>query len=138
MLKIPVVSDYELRDPDIPGYIGVPSKEIESMDIYAHPRSDDQETYDHLIQRMENAFWRLFNENQGHSFGIVSHGDPIQVLMRRLKNPKEDINDIPRMDKLRQNNYLLRGDGWRLKFNQQRQIENVEHIGTEFQFKTTF
>lgn len=134
-LKIPgLIPDRELRDSDMSGYIGVPAKKIESIDIYAHPRSKDQETYEHLIQRMENVFWRLFNENQGHSFGIVSHGDPIQVLMRRLRYPAEAIQDVPRMDRLRQDNYLLRGDAWRLRFNQQRQLETVEHIGTSFQF----
>lgn len=133
-LKIPVVSDHELREPDIPGYIGVLSKEIESIDIYAHPRSSDQETYEHLIERIENTFWRLFNKNEEHSFGIVSHGDPIQVLIHRLQNPAENIKDVPRMDKLRQNNYLCRGDAWRLQFNSRRQLKAVEHIGTTFQF----
>jgi broad specificity phosphatase PhoE len=131
-----IIPHYELRDPDIPGWIGVPTKEIdnENTDIYASPRSVDQETYEHLIQRMERIFYELGKANTDELFGLVSHGDPIQVLMRRIQFPAEPIDEIPRMNILRKENYLQRGDAWYLRFNRQNLLDSREHIGQDYQF----
>jgi broad specificity phosphatase PhoE len=133
-LGIPkVIPDYQLRDPDISGWIGMPIKEISSIDIYANPRSDDQETYEHMIRRMEEVFNKLYNENKGTSFGIVSHGDPIYVLMRRLQLPTERVEEVPRLVS-RIEGYLGRGEAYCVSINKGRVLENVEHISHDFQY----
>lgn len=128
-----IISDNELRDPDVPGWIGKTGYEIESVDSYTAFATPEQETYEHVMTRMEQAFWRIYHENKSGSFGIVSHGDPIQLLVRRLRFPQESLSDVPRIDKLRES-YLKRGDAWILEFNNADKLTRTEHIGEGFQF----
>lgn len=127
-----VIVDNELRDPDISGWIGRTAGEIEGTDSYTLRNSGD-ETYEEVIMRMEKAFQRLQKENRGEPFGVVSHGDPIQVLMRRLEFPDEDLSNFPRINTLRLD-YLKRGDAWILELDSTGILIKKEHIGEGFQF----
>jgi broad specificity phosphatase PhoE len=127
-LKTPrVIIDHELRDPDIPGWFGVPLYITEDGDLYAEPpRSENQETYEHMIKRLEKAFFRICAQEEGRTLAIVSHGHPIRVLIRRLTHPSERIQDVPRITELRGFDYLKRGEAWKLQLNEYKRLENIE------------
>lgn len=128
-----VIVDNELRDPDISVWIGRTAGEIEGTDSYTL-RNPGDETYEEVIIRMEKTFRRLQEKNRGELFGVVSHGDPIQVLMRRLEFPDEGLNNFPRIDILRLDDYLKRGDAWVLELDSIGKLIKKEHIGEGFQF----
>lgn len=127
-LKIPrVILDPELRNPDIPGWFGTPLYEIERVDLYAEPpRSEDQETYEHMIERLEKAFFRICTQEEGRTLAMVSHGHPIRVLIRSLTHPTEKVQDVPRITVLREFDYLKRGEAWKLQLNEHNRLDKIE------------
>ncbi len=125
-----------LSDSYVPGWIGVPlSKQQELMDkgedIYLHPLSEDQEVYEQVAKRMTEAFQNIVKENEGKTVALVSHGDPIRLLMHRLDHP---IGIIPNMSILSKEGYLKRGEVFQVtvdkegKIFEKKLISNLEGI----------
>lgn len=102
------------NDSYVPGWIGVPlEKQQELMDrgedIYQNPRSSNQETKEQIAKRMVDGFYDLVKRNEGKTVAIVSHGDPIRLLMYRLEYPE---GKIPGMSILSKESYLKRGEAF--------------------------
>lgn len=128
-LKEPVINS-GLSDPHIPGWIGLPlSMQQELMDkgedIYMNPKSDDQEPYEQIAERMIEAFGDIVNKNEGKTVALVSHGDPIRLLMYRLKHP---TGKIPNMSILSKEGYLKRGEVFRVTLDKEGKILEKELI----------
>lgn len=99
-------------DSHVPGWFGVPLDEQQQLmdkgeDIYLNPRSDDQEKYNNIAERMFVGYKDLLNRHKGESVAIVSHGDPIRLLLYRLQYP---TGEIPNMSILSKYDYLKRGE----------------------------
>lgn len=113
-----IIPDEQFVDPWIPGWWGIPlylHQELDEKgdDIYNHPRSKDQETRDHLAKRVFEGFLSVLKENSGRIVGIVSHGDPIRLMLYRLEHSR---GRVPNMSGLKKYDYLQRGESWRLVF----------------------
>lgn len=109
-----VAPNVAFSDSYVPGYIGIPlSMQQELMDkgedIYDNPRSSDQETKEQIVKRMIEGFNDLVRRNEGKTVAIVSHGDPIRLLMYRLQYPS---GEIPSMSILSKEGYLKRGEAF--------------------------
>lgn len=120
----PIRLNSAFNDSHIPGYIGVPlSAQQELMDrgedIYQNPRSSDQETKEQIAQRMVDGFYDLVKKNEGKTVGIVSHGDPIRLLMHRLEHSQ---GEIPSMSILSKKKYLKRGEAFCVMLDQEGKI----------------
>ncbi len=106
----------KFTDSYIPGWIGVPlyiQEELmrKGQDIYTNPRSPDQEVYESIAARMVTGMRQVI-QSGNQIAAIVSHGDPIRLLIYRLLEHSTD--PIPNMSQLSQYNYLKRGEVWRL------------------------
>lgn len=125
---IPIISSANFRDSHVPGYIGVPlSFQQELMDkgedIYMHPRSTDQETKEQVAKRMLEGFHDLVRRNDEKTVAIVSSGDPIRLLMYRLEHP---TGEIPSMSILSRENYLKRGEAFRIVLDDEGKMLETE------------
>lgn len=80
---VPILSDYDLRDVDAPGWQGVTIEELASLggDIYAIPRrSEDQEDLEQLVTRARNVLSGIVQGREGMNIGVVSHGDLLGAM----------------------------------------------------------
>ncbi len=115
-------------DSYIPGWIGVPLSEQQKLmdrgtDIYENPRSTDQEYYEHIAQRMLEGFQDLLKSHSGKSIALISHGDPIRLLMYRLAHPE---GEIPNMSVLSKEGYLKRGEAFYVEISAEGKILKTE------------
>lgn len=115
-------------DSYIPGWYALPmSAQQELMDkgedIYMHPRSDNQEPYGHIAERMMQGFTEVAKHNEGKTVAIVSHGDPIRLLLYRLEHP---TGEIPNMSILSKEGYLKRGEAFRVGIDNEGKIVETE------------
>lgn len=115
-------------DSYVPGWFGVPLSEQQRLmdkgeDIYLNPRSDDQEKYEDIAKRMLEGFKDLVKRNEGKTVAIVSHGDPIRLLMYRLKYPE---GKIPNMSILSKDGYLKRGEAFRVAVGEEGNVVESE------------
>lgn len=131
ILEIPsLVKNSAFTDSHVPGWLGIPLSEQQKLmdqgeDIYMNPRSADQEPYEHIAQRMVEGFNDLVRRNDGKTVAIVSHGDPIRLLMYRLEHPE---GEIPNMSILSKEGYLKRGEGYRVIVDQEGRVHETELI----------
>lgn len=123
------VVDEQLRDVWTPGWWGTPIEDLKSIggDVYSVvPKSPDQETLAHLIERSYGALRNIVTSNEGKKIGIVSHGDPIRVLLDRLEYPKRGIPDMRSLAKM---DYLGYAEAWKLQISHDLTVENRDLIG---------
>ncbi|MDO8659062.1 MAG: histidine phosphatase family protein [Candidatus Parcubacteria bacterium] len=125
-----IIPNAAFTDSHVPGYIGIPiSLQQELMDkgedIYQNPRSSDQEPYDAITKRMLQGFNDLVKKNEGKTVALVSHGDPIRLLMYRLEHPE---GEIPNMSILSKEGYLKRGEAYCVKIGEYGRIVETELI----------
>lgn len=117
-------------DSYIPGWFDVPLSEQQKLmdrgeDIYLNPRSDDQEKYDDIANRMFMGFKDLVKRNKGKTIAIISHGDPIRLLLYRLKCPE---GEIPNMSILSKQGYLKRGEAFHIVVDDEDNILKSELV----------
>lgn len=116
------------NDSYVPGWIGVPLKKQQELmdrgeDIYQNPGSSDQETKEQVAKRMVDGFYDLVKRNKGKTVAIVSHGDPIRLLMYRLEHPE---GEIPSMSILSKEGYLKRGEAFCVELDNEGKIAKTE------------
>ena len=113
--NLDIISVPDLRDISAPGWAGRTMEELMNNqgNVYdSQPASSDQETMSQLQERMFRAITDIIEENRGRTIGIVSHGDGIRVYIERLINPA----GLPKVD--RDENYLAKGEVWKLIFDE--------------------
>lgn len=125
-----IILNPAFQDPHIPGWIGVPYDEhlkllAKGEDIFMHKRSEDQETYAQVIQRSHDGFKDLLRRNEGRTVALVSHGDIIRLILYRLEHPE---GEVPRMSVLTDKEYLQKGEGLRVEFDEKQRVINKEKI----------
>lgn len=125
-----VVENPAFADSHIPGWFDIPLSEQQKLmdkgqDIYLNPRSDDQEKYEDIAERMLTGFNDLVKRNEGKTVAIVSHGDPIRLLMYRLGHPE---GEIPNMSILSKQGYLKRGEVFHIVLNKEGNIVETELV----------
>ena len=76
-----------------------------------------QETIDKLSIRIVRIINQILSFNQGKTFAIICHGDPIRVYVDKLFFPR---NKTP--DNSRDQYYLGKGEAWRLEFDEKMQL----------------
>ncbi len=124
------VKNQNLIDSYIPGWIGIPLSEQQKLvdkgeDIYQYPRTENQESYEHIARRMFEEFRNIIRRNDSKIVTIISHGDPIRLLMYRLGHPE---GSIPNMSILSKDGYLKRGEAFRVKADQEGRILEAELV----------
>lgn len=123
-----VLIESGLKDVWAPGWIGTSMDELKSLsgDIYSQPpKTGDQETLEQLSTRIVHVFNVLVEREKGKTIGIISHGDPLRVLIYRLENPD---GKMPKMSILSKSAYLKKGEAWRLVFDQESRFFEKELI----------
>lgn len=130
-LGIPLlIIEQELRDVYTPGWWSVPIEDLKAIggDVYSiAPRTPDQETYEHMVGRIYEAFQSIVQKEDGRTIGLVSHGDPIRVLLYRLEHPA--AGRVPAMRILSQSDYLGKGEAWQLVIGDNFTITDKTLIG---------
>ena len=124
-----IIKNEDLRDTYTPGYTGTPYKDLIAIggNTYEHPRSPDQETIAEISKRMYRGLKKIFDiAGKKHiAVGIVSHGDPLRILLERLKNPE---NPLPNPATMRDEDYLEKGTAMKLLINSNMKILEYEFI----------
>ena len=125
-----IVENQAFAESYVPGWIGVPLSEQQKLmdkgeDIYLNPRSDDQEKYEAIAERMLVGFSDLVRRNEGRTVAIVSHGDPIRLLLYRLEHPQ---GEIPNMSILSKQGYLKRGEAFHISIDKEGNILESELV----------
>lgn len=98
-LLIPrIIQINDLRDVDPNSWEGLPIEEYGFIkgDIYSHPKSSNQETLSHLIERAKNALKTIF-QSEFNLIGVVSHGDLLSAIGWVLKGPSRLPEDYSEM-----------------------------------------
>jgi len=124
-----IIQNENLKDTYTPGYTGTPYKDLIAIggNTYEHPRSPDQETIIHISKRMSRAFKKIFNiaEKKRITVGIVSHGDPLRVLLEYLLHPE---NPLPNPATMRDEDYLEKGTAVRLVLDSRMKVIEYKFI----------
>lgn len=115
-----LIIDKNLADNKIPVFAGKPIKDLEKLDKKGIDEYDKQfvekgnESKSDIIERMFSSFKKIVEENLGEVIFIVSHGDPIRLLLFKLTNVR--LKDIPlsRSREFREIDYLKEGEAWQL------------------------
>lgn len=99
----PVVGDERLGDNKIPQFAGLTQEEKEAK----FPGRDEfdstlegHESKEEVLGRMSLAFGDIVKAHEGKTAFIVSHGDPLRLLLYSLSHPNE--REIPALDGLPQ------------------------------------
>ncbi|MFH1827061.1 MAG: histidine phosphatase family protein [bacterium] len=124
-----IIQIKKLRDALSEGYIGEPYSDLMKVDgnVYNNPRSDKQETIAEISQRMSHVFFSLFRkaEKEKIVIGIVSHGDPLRVLVEHLLHPE---NPLPNPTTMRDEDYLEKGTALKLVLDSSARVLEHEFI----------
>jgi broad specificity phosphatase PhoE len=80
------------------GWQGEPLTSLERIDwdFYAHPRSEMDESLQHIHDRMQRWLKRMLRRHAGQEVVGVSHGDPILILVGSLRGLPLDNGIFPR------------------------------------------
>jgi len=113
----------DLRDSHVPGVAGKPK----SVRLELHKNGRDEyegeflktggESRKDIVDRMYGVFKRAFDENAAGCSALVSHGDPIRLLLYKIENPQS--SEIESMAKLASFDYLPKGCAWKLELDSQ-------------------
>ncbi len=95
-------------------------------DVIAGRIQDYGETDEDVMQRMVQGVEEVVHNNQGRTIGIVSHGDAIRVLLFRLLHPEVSLPSIIELSK---DDYLEKGEAWRLVVSPALRIVERKYIG---------
>lgn len=87
---------------------------------------DYAETHEDVMQRMERGVKEVVHHNQDRTIGIVSHGDAIRVLLFHLLHPQDEL---PPITELIKDDYLEKGEAWRLVVDSKFRVVEREYIG---------
>lgn len=98
---VAVVEDERLGDNKIPQFAGLTQKEkeakfpgIEEFD----PTLEGHESKEEVVRRMRLAFEDIVKAYETKTVFIVSHGDPLRLLVYSLNHPNE--REIPSFDEM--------------------------------------
>jgi broad specificity phosphatase PhoE len=87
-----------LRDTDS-AWAGTPMDELiqiaDAGQLFNDPRT--HETILEIVKRMTAAFYQIVGAHPGGLIGIVSHGDPLRILVDRISHPEREIPPYPQL-----------------------------------------
>ena len=132
--KSQFVIDKGLADNNIPVFAGKPVIELTKLYKKGIDEYDEQfvkkgnESKQDIMDRMYSAFQRIINGNLGKTVIVVSHGDPIRLLMFKLADKK--LKDIPFSGsrEFRKTDYVEKGEAWKIILNNDYKIIDKELI----------
>jgi broad specificity phosphatase PhoE len=106
------------------GWQGEPYNVLEAIDwdLYGHPRNADDETLQMIDRRMGRWLGRVLRRHAGAEVVGVSHGDPILVLVGRLRG----LPLVP--ERLFPRPYIGTGVMFRCQFDQQGACSEIELV----------
>lgn len=119
---VPLQIEEELRDTNIPGWIGRPMDDLAEIggDLYKSPLTDDQDTLGTLISRARSVLKKIFDGKRDQSIGIVSHGDLLSALAWALDRDDEP----PSYKDLKDHFYLEKAQACRIEVD-----EKIRRVG---------
>ena len=132
--KSQFVIDKGLDDNNIPVFAGKPVIGLTKLYEKSIDEYDEQfvkkgnESKQDIMDRMYSAFQRIINGNLGKTVIVVSHGDPIRLLMFKLADKK--LKDIPLSGsrEFRKTDYVEKGEAWKIILNNDYKIIDKELI----------
>ena len=124
-----IIQNENLSEALAPGYIGAPYKDIIAIggNTYENPRSPDQETIAEISKRMAQGFKEIFKvaNKKNVTVGIVSHGDPLRILLEYLLHPKYPL---PNPATMRDKYYMGKGTAVKLVLDSSMRVLEHEFI----------
>lgn len=126
--KSPIQEVEDLSDVESPASeMGMTMDELKAMegDTYSLQGHESQV---HMSNRMKATLRKILEENEGKTIGLVSHGDPIRILIFGLKNPDKEL---PSMKELAKSDYIDKSQAWRLVFDPEFNLIESEVITAE-------
>lgn len=132
--KSQFIINKRLADNNIPVFAGKPIGELAKLYRKGIDEYDEQfvkkgnEPKQDITERMYAVFQRIVNENLGKTVIVVSHGDPIRLLMLKLADKK--LKDIPLAGskEFRKIDYVEKGEAWKIILNKDYKIIDKELI----------
>ena len=126
-----IEKDPNLKDSFIPALAGKPITLFD--ELYSKGQDgygiefvkQGNESREGIINRMFSAYKKAISNGE-ECVVLVSHGDPIRLLLYKLENPDSTI--IPGMDILSKVDYLPKGHAWKLALNEQGNLLSKELI----------
>lgn len=92
--EIPSVTLYDLREPELGEWVGIPIEELRALprgwDLYSQPKPG-QEAYEMLGKRVTVAIRKIVLNKDERCIAIVAHGEVIKIAAFALEN----INALP-------------------------------------------
>lgn len=125
-LKGRILIEDNFTDADMPALVGKPMKLLRKMKRMGTDQYQKKyiklgnESSDHVIKRVKNAFFKILKSNQGKTIIILSHGDPIRFLLFCLLNPGKKV---PPIIKLAKEFFPAKGSAVRLVLENGRVLE---------------
>jgi broad specificity phosphatase PhoE len=103
------------------GWQGEPLAALERInwDFYANPRGTDDESLQHIHDRMQRWLNRMLRRHGGEEVVGVSHGDPILILVGMLQGLPLDNNIFPRP-------YIETATVYRMRFDEKRRCKDLQ------------
>lgn len=95
-------------------------------DVISGRLRDYAETHEAVMHRMVRGVKEAVQNNQDTTIGIVSHGDAIRVLLFHLLRPQAPL---PTITELIKDDYLEKGEAWRLVVDSKLRVVEREYIG---------
>lgn len=103
---VAVVKDERLGDNKIPQFAGLTQEEKEAKFSGREefdPTLEGHESKEEVARRMRFAFDDIVRKYEGKTVFIVSHGDPLRLLLHSLNHPNEleipSLNKLPQIEK---------------------------------------
>lgn len=124
-LKDAIIVEPDLIDSLIPAVAGKPVATREEIHSKGTDEYDEEfvkkgnEAREHIADRMQKVFEKVANENQGKTVAIVSHADPLRLLLYRLENPGKKA---PFVFKLLDNDLINKGQAMKLVVDDKNKI----------------
>ena len=114
-------TEEDLKDVYPNSWEGFPFDEylLHGGDGYSHPRTAYQESLEHIVKRGRHVIEKIIQKNEGHTIGIVSHGDLLSALHWALKF--KDIIPMGYKEMIK-SFYLQKGQAYHIVVNSSFQI----------------
>lgn len=135
VLSIPpekIMVENNLIDVDIPSLVGKPL----SLRDKIHDSGTDEyngefsrqgnESRQQIVNRMKGVFDKVISENTGKTVALVSHGDPMVLLIDAIEHPEREVKSINILFK--QPDYPQKGEAVKVVLDEKGRFVSKEFI----------
>jgi broad specificity phosphatase PhoE len=118
-LDLKIIKEPKLVDMVSNGAIGLPLDEFNKGEVIAKILPGD-EIIEEVEKRAVSTFKKIFEEEKGKTFAVVSHGHIIRMIVLRLLEKYQ--GKIPSNEKIQSYNYLNPGEAWLVRWDENNKL----------------